>query len=121
MRAHIRSGGNARTLPDPETETETTDMTTTDILSTARHERAAAEHMAECCARIASGESSADPAWIKSTVADLRATLADWRRLAREVEAVPELEGVAMIHADTRRLMACSIEHLASVARGGRP
>ena len=93
----------------------------TDILTTAQHERAAAEHMAECCARIARGESSADSAWVKSTIADLRETLSAWRRLAREVEGIPELEGVATIHRDTRRLMARSIEHLASVARGVSP
>jgi hypothetical protein len=89
----------------------------TDILTTAQHERAAAERMSEACARIASGESSADSAWVKATIKDLRETLSAWRRLAREVEGVPELGDVALIHADTRRLMARSIEHLASVAR----
>lgn len=94
-------------------------MTTTDLselLATAQRERAAAERMAEACARIASGESSADPQWIKATVEDLRETLADWRRLALEAENIPELRDVALIHADTRRLMAASIEDLSHAA-----
>ncbi|NCA72771.1 MAG: hypothetical protein EOM91_22495 [Sphingobacteriia bacterium] len=83
-----------------------------ELLANAQHERAAAERMAEACARIASGESSADPQWIKATIKDLRETLDDWRRLALEVEGIPELAGVARVHADTRRLMARSIEDL---------
>lgn len=91
-------------------------MNHTNLLAEATRERAAAERMAEACARIASGESSADPQWIRATTEDLRATLADWRRLAREVESMPELRDVALIHADTRRLMARSVEDLSHAA-----
>ena len=96
-------------------------MNTTDIIETARHEHAAAERMSEACARIASGESPADPAWVKATVKNLRETLADWRRLAREIEGIPELEDVALIHRGTRRLMARSIADLVTAARRSAP
>ena len=91
------------------------------IIANAQHERAAAERMAEACARIASGESSADPQWVKATIKDLRATLADWRRLAREIEGIPALEDVALIHRGTRRLMARSIADLVTAARRSAP
>jgi hypothetical protein len=96
-------------------------MNTADIIETAQHERAAAERMSEACARIASGESSADAAWIKATIKDLRETLSAWRRLAREVEGVHELGDVALIHRDTRRLMARSIADLVTAARRSAP
>lgn len=86
------------------------------IRNEASHERAAAEHMRECARRIATGESAADAAWVTATIADLSATLADWRALAVSVEAVPELAEVAGIHASTRRLMAGAIADLSRAA-----
>ncbi|RKT47497.1 hypothetical protein [Thiocapsa rosea] len=84
-----------------------------EIIAQAQHEPAGAE----CAARLASGQSSADAAWIKETVADLRETLAEWRSLAKTTESVTELEDLAPIHAGTRRLIARSNADFVSATR----
>ncbi len=88
-----------------------------DILADAPHERAVAERLAECAARIASGESPIDDReWLTATIADLRATLRDRQAMAPTVETIPELADPTRVHADTRRLMTGAIADLTKAA-----